>query len=112
MQTTSLCPRPCQGTVSMRPTTGAGVRRPPLPLNRTTCLELLVFHPGAEPSEEELRRAYRSLALRWHPDRPHNRGQSAAATEAFLAVKDAYDYSWRTAAKLLEVLKYWWHDTG
>jgi len=46
----------------------------------------------ADPSEEELKHAYRKMAMRWHPDRPHNRDKAAEATEQFQAAKEAYDY--------------------
>ena len=38
---------------------------------------------------EKLRRQYRLLALRWHPDR--NRGNEAAAAEQFRRLQDAYE---------------------
>jgi len=38
-------------------------------------------------SREEIRRAYRRLARRWHPDR--NRGKGAV--ERFLAIRSAYE---------------------
>src|SRR5262245_9087838 len=46
---------------------------------------LLGIEPGA--SEEEIRRAYRRQALRWHPDR--NAGDPAAA-ERFKEISEAY----------------------
>jgi molecular chaperone DnaJ len=44
---------------------------------------LLGIHPGA--SRAELRRAWRQLALQWHPDRA---GDGAAAT--FRKIQSAY----------------------
>lgn len=55
-------------------------------------LQLLGFGPAAEPSEEDLRKAYRTMAMRWHPDRPHNRERPAEATQKFQQAKDAYEY--------------------
>jgi len=39
-----------------------------------------------------LRKAYRKMAMKWHPDRPHNRECAEEATEMFKAAKEAYDY--------------------
>lgn len=30
--------------------------------------------------------------MRWHPDRPHNSGNAAEATEMFQMAKEAYDF--------------------
>lgn len=59
---------------------------------RDSHLELLGFAPGMQPTQEDLKKAYRVMAMRWHPDRPHNREKAAEATEKFQAAKDAYDY--------------------
>ena len=40
------------------------------------------------PSEEVIRKSYRKLALKYHPDKNYNQD----ATERFQEVKDAYDY--------------------
>lgn len=32
-----------------------------------------------------------AMAMRWHPDRPHNRDRGVEATANFRAVKAAYD---------------------
>eukprot|EP00927_Polykrikos_kofoidii_P043608 TRINITY_DN37690_c0_g1_i1.p1 TRINITY_DN37690_c0_g1~~TRINITY_DN37690_c0_g1_i1.p1 ORF type:complete len:954 (-),score=157.45 TRINITY_DN37690_c0_g1_i1:191-3052(-) len=59
---------------------------------RETYLDLLGFGPLAEPSAEELKQAYRKMAMRWHPDRPHNQSCAEEATKMFQAAKEAYDY--------------------
>jgi curved DNA-binding protein CbpA len=46
-----------------------------------------VLGVGAEAPEDEIRRAYRRLALQWHPDR--NAGRSQAA-ERFKEISEAY----------------------
>merc|ERR1711904_254894 len=66
--------------------------RPARPTSREAYLELLGFAPDADPGAEELKKAYRKMAMQWHPDRPHNRERSAEATEMFQAAKEAYDY--------------------
>jgi curved DNA-binding protein CbpA len=45
---------------------------------------------GVQPNatEEEIKRAYRKAAMRWHPDR--NAGAEEAARAAFQDIKDAY----------------------
>lgn len=47
--------------------------------------ELLGLRPGA--TEPEVKRAFRRLAMRWHPDR----NPDPAATERFKALRQAYD---------------------
>ena len=46
---------------------------------------------GVQPSatDEEIKRAYRKAAMRWHPDR--NAGTEETARAAFLDIKDAYN---------------------
>jgi len=55
-------------------------------------LYVLGFPPDSEPTEDELKKAYRKMAMRWHPDRPHNREIQVEATQMFQTAKDAYDY--------------------
>ena len=40
-------------------------------------------------NDEDIRKAYRKMALKWHPDR--NTGNEAKATEKFQAINHAYD---------------------
>jgi len=55
-------------------------------------MELLGLPKEAVPKEEELKRAYKAMALKWHPDRPHNRHRNVEATKRFQAIKDAFEY--------------------
>lgn len=54
-------------------------------------LKVLGFAPHAQPSESELKRALREMAMQWHPDRPQNLDRTGEATEKFQAGKQAYD---------------------
>jgi curved DNA-binding protein CbpA len=51
-----------------------------------TLYEKLGVQPNA--TEDEIKRAYRKAAMRWHPDR--NAGAEEAARAAFQDIKDAY----------------------
>lgn len=93
----------CKGSAGGRASEdrGQGRRRsdepaPPPPCKglstRDTYLELLGFGSDADPSEDELKKAYRAMAMRWHPDRPHNRERAAQATEQFQIAKEAFEY--------------------
>lgn len=43
-------------------------------------------------STEEVRKAYKQVALRWHPDRRHNHGNEEEATRRFQEAKEAFDF--------------------
>lgn len=51
------------------------------------CLEL-----AGNPCEEELRKAYKKAALRWHPDRRQNHDRADEAKERFQEVRAAFEY--------------------
>lgn len=62
-------------------------------MNKTDPFHVLGLPPGA--SRDEVRRAYRKLAMRWHPDRnPHTH----AAEERFKHIKAAYEIASDEAA--------------
>lgn len=84
-----------------RPAPGAGpragpkpkaqVRAPPVkgPMNYSqalACLEL-----GGDPSEEDIKKAYKKAALRWHPDRRQNHDCADVAKEKFQEVRAAFE---------------------
>jgi curved DNA-binding protein CbpA len=52
----------------------------------TTLYDTLGVH--AHATDEEIKRAYRKAAMKWHPDRNH--GAEDAARAAFQEIKDAY----------------------
>lgn len=47
------------------------------------------FQVSRSASNDEIRRAYRKLALRWHPDK--NKGNEEEATATFRRISEAYD---------------------
>lgn len=53
-------------------------------------LDILGLDQGAD--RRQLRKAYRRLALRHHPDRFPDPAQKRAAEERFLQVRDAYEF--------------------
>lgn len=59
---------------------------------RESDLMILGFARTAKPTPEELKKAYKVMAMRWHPDRPHNRDKNTEATANFRSVKAAYDH--------------------
>eukprot|EP00913_Durusdinium_trenchii_P030619 g28676.t1 len=59
--------------------------------SRESNLLVLGFATTAKPTADELKKAYKAMAMRWHPDRPHNRDRGVEATANFRAVKAAYD---------------------
>jgi len=58
------------------------------------CLELT-----AEPAEDELRKAYKKAALRWHPDRRQNHDCADQAKEKFQEVRAAFELLQQTYAR-------------
>jgi len=60
--------------------------------SRESHLMILGFQRNAKPTSEELKKAYKVMAMRWHPDRPHNRDKGVEATNNFRTVKAAYDH--------------------
>lgn len=45
-----------------------------------------------KPEHDEIRRAYKQAALKWHPDRPQNHGCTEEAKQHFLQVRAAFDF--------------------
>merc|ERR1711933_633603 len=72
-------------------------RPPPATSQRATmtrhsalaCLGLKCI--GANPTIEEIRRAYKQAALKWHPDRQQNHGCEEEAKERFQEVRTAFE---------------------
>lgn len=61
------------------------------PLDRAEALRVLGFDPRAFPTVEDLKKAYRSGALKYHPDRRHNHDDPEAAADMFRRVKASFD---------------------
>lgn len=59
--------------------------------DKSWAYKVLEVEPGA--SQEEIRKAYRRMAMKYHPDKVSSLGEEAkaAAEEKFKIVKDAYD---------------------
>lgn len=57
-----------------------------------------LFRPHLPCSPKQLRRVYLQLALRYHPDKCHGRGELSSATELFQAIAAVYE-------RLLKLLK-------
>lgn len=47
---------------------------------------------SSDPTEEELRKAYKKAAMRWHPDRQHNHEHAEEAKQKFVEARAAYEY--------------------
>ena len=46
---------------------------------------------GREATEDEIKKAYRKLAMKWHPDRHNGAEEKKKAEVNFKRVYDAYD---------------------
>jgi len=54
------------------------------------CLGLNCIN-SANPTLEEIRRAYKQAALKWHPDRQQNHGCAEEAKQRFQEVRAAFE---------------------
>lgn len=61
-------------------------------LTRAKALRRLGLSEVKYPTAEDLHRAYRQAALRWHPDRRQNHGQEARAKQKFQEARDAFEF--------------------
>lgn len=61
-------------------------------LTRLSALARLDLQSGSEPTVEEIRRAYKQAALRWHPDRQQNHDCADEAKRCFQEMREAFDY--------------------
>merc|ERR1740121_3254473 len=59
-------------------------------INRSQALACLDL--SGDPGDEEIRKAYKKAALRWHPDRRQNHDCADAAKEKFQEVRAAFEY--------------------
>jgi len=57
-----------------------------------SALDCLGLSGVDSPSADEVRRAYKQAALKWHPDRQQNHLCAEEAKERFQAVRAAFDY--------------------
>ncbi|KAM1014472.1 hypothetical protein ACFX13_045130 [Malus domestica] len=58
--------------------------------NSTNFYKLLNLSPNTNTSKDEIKRAYRSMALRYHPDVCHDQHYSNISTERFVQLNEAY----------------------
>lgn len=71
---------------------------PPLPppavgqMTRAKAVKSLGLQATQRLTVEDLRKAYRQQALRWHPDRPQNHGNEEAAKRRFQEVRQAFEF--------------------
>lgn len=64
--------------------------------NSNWAYDLLEISPDS--SDEDIKKAYRSMAMKYHPDKVHNLGDEVKlkATEKFRSVNEAYEYLKKT----------------
>jgi len=60
--------------------------------SKPKALKLLGLGPAQRISSEELRKAYRQQALKWHPDRPQNHGREEEANKKFLEIRESFEF--------------------
>ncbi|CAE7828848.1 unnamed protein product [Symbiodinium sp. CCMP2592] len=75
-----------------------GEARPPPPvlrpnhgMTRAKALSILGFEPQQPVTAQALRKAYRSQALRWHPDRHSDAGAKQEANQKFVELRNALE---------------------
>jgi len=67
------------------------VLRPNHGMTRTKALSILGFGPQQPVTAQALRKAYRSQALRWHPDRHSDAGAKQEANQKFVELRNALE---------------------
>jgi len=75
---------------------GGGARPPPPAsnnsgMNREKALQCLEISTP-NPTDDDIRKAYKKAALRWHPDRRQNHSKADEAKEKFQEVRAAFEY--------------------
>ena len=60
-------------------------------MTRIEAFEILGFRAHQPPSQDEIKKAYRAGAMRWHPDRRQNHSRKEEATENFQKLQEAFD---------------------
>ncbi|KAM0972257.1 hypothetical protein ACFX2H_019788 [Malus domestica] len=58
--------------------------------SHTNFYKLLSLSPNTKTSKDKIKRAYRSMALRYHPDVCHDQQNSNILTERFVQLNEAY----------------------
>jgi hypothetical protein len=96
-------PRPAAGgaapTFVQRPPPGAQQRLAAYsrPLTRNSALACLGLQAGLDLSPDDVRKAYKQAALRWHPDRVQNHDNADHAKSCFQEIRDAFEFLQRPA---------------